>query len=79
MPTPRKQKTLAIVTNTNGRVWHLTSVDGQLLSTLEGVEERVLSSARATLISDAPIPANLADGSWVRRGPGRFSYVVDAA
>lgn len=69
---PETRKTLATITNTNANVWHVASQSGQQLAVLTGIEAFVLSAARASLIADQ----GLAEGEWVRRGPGRFSYVV---
>lgn len=66
------QKTLATITNTNANVWHVSAVDGQHLIALQGTEDAVLGPASASLVADHGYPA----GEWVRRGPGRYSYVT---
>lgn len=61
---------VAVLTNTNADVWHLTAVEGQHLETLRGTEAQVLGPAETHLIADLGFMA----GEWVRRGPGRYSY-----
>lgn len=61
---------VAVLTNTNADVWHLTAVDGQYLTSLRGYEEHVLGAAESHLVADRGYLA----GEWVRRGPGRVSY-----
>lgn len=61
---------VAVVTNTNADVWHLTAVDGQHLAAFRGNDDHVLGSAEAHLVADRGYRA----GEWVRRGPGRYSY-----
>ena len=63
-------KVVAVLTNTNADVWHLTAVDGQHLTALHGDEGHTLGAAEAHLIADRGFRA----GAWIKRGPGRFSY-----
>jgi len=63
-------KVVAVLTNTNADVWHLTAADGQHLTALHGNEDHALGAAEAHLVADRGYLA----GEWVRRGPGRFSY-----
>lgn len=61
---------VAVLTNTNADIWHLTAVDGQHLAAFRGSEDHALGAAESHLVADRGYLA----GEWVRRGSGRFSY-----
>ncbi|KMV19668.1 hypothetical protein ACT17_06430 [Mycolicibacterium conceptionense] len=67
-------KTLATVTNTNGNVWHVSATSGQHLIAVTGAEDAIFGPVKASLVADHGYRD---DGEFVRRGPGRYSYVVE--
>jgi hypothetical protein len=68
-------KTVATLTNTDGREWTVTEEGtGAVLVRLDGVEALVVGMAAASLVADHGYPAG---GSWVPSGAGRYVYVVE--